>query len=139
MEIKTKSKGVVSVSDKQIITFPEGLFGFEEYRKYALIDSEYAPFIWMQSVDSADLAFLIIDPFIICTDYEADIDDESLRKLGIKSPEDIIVMAIVTVPSNGESITANLQGPLVMNKRTNECMQVILSDSRWTTKHKIGA
>ena len=43
-------------------------------------------------------------------------------------------MAIVTVPSNGTPITANLQGPLVINKKNHQCMQAILSDNRWSTK-----
>jgi flagellar assembly factor FliW len=138
MEVETKSKGRVSVTEKQIITIPDGLFGFEKYKKYALIDSDYTPFIWLQSLDESGLAFLIIDPFSICSDYEADIDDESLKKIGITLPEDIVVMAIVTVPSDGGPVTANLQGPIVINRKNNRCMQVILSDSHWTTKYRIG-
>jgi flagellar assembly factor FliW len=119
------------------VTIPEGLFGFEDYKKYAIIESEYKPFIWLQSIDDQNLAFLMVDPFIVCGDYEADIDDASLAKIDVKSPEDVIVMAIVTVPGNGERITANLQGPLVINKKNNMCEQVILSSSRWTTKEDI--
>lgn len=137
MDVKTKTMGMKHVDQSQIVTFPEGLFGFEQYKKYAIIESEYTPFLWLQSVDDEKLAFLIVDPFIICADYEADIDDASLRKVGVKSPEDVIVMAIVTVHSDGSPITANLQGPLVINKKNNMCEQVILSDSRWTTRHDI--
>ncbi|MCR5402020.1 MAG: flagellar assembly protein FliW, partial [Treponema sp.] len=44
---------------------------------------------------------------------------------------------IVTIPSDGSDITANFLGPLVINRKNNQCMQVILSDSRWTTKFNI--
>lgn len=137
MDIKTKTMGIKTIEQKQIVTFPEGLFGFEENKKYAIIESEYSPFIWLQSLDDEKLAFLIVDPFIICTDYEADIDDESLAKIDVKSPEDVIVMAILTVPTDGSHITANLQGPIVINKKNNLCEQIILSDNKWTTKHDI--
>jgi flagellar assembly factor FliW len=137
MDVKTKTMGVKEVDSSQIVTFQDGLFGFEDFKKYAVIDSEYEPFIWLQSVDDEKLAFLIVDPFIICNNYEADIDDESLKKINVKSPEDVIVMAIVTVPSDGSHITANLQGPIVINKKNNLCEQVILSDNRWTTKQDI--
>jgi flagellar assembly factor FliW len=137
MDVKTKTMGIKEVDSSQIVTFPDGLFGFEDFKKYAVIDSEYEPFIWLQSVDDEKLAFLIVDPFIISSDYEADIDDESLKKINVKSPEDVIVMAIVTVPADGSHITANLQGPIVINKRNNLCEQVILSDNRWTTKQDI--
>src|SRR5574344_480908 len=68
MDVKTKTKGVVKVEPKQIVTVPEGLFGFEDYKKYAIIESEYKPFIWLQSVDDENLAFLMVDPFIVCGD-----------------------------------------------------------------------
>ncbi|MCK9169356.1 MAG: flagellar assembly protein FliW [Treponema sp.] len=138
MDIQTKTMGTKKIEQSQIVTFPQGLFGFEKYKKYAVIESEYTPFLWLQSLDDEKLAFLIVDPFIICTDYEADIDDESLLKIGVKAPEDVIVMCIVTVPSDGSShITANLQGPVVINKKNNLCEQTILGDNRWTTKYDI--
>lgn len=134
MEVLTKTNGVVQVQDDKILTFEEGLFGFEDYKKFALIDSEYEPFIWLQSIENQNLAFLIIDPFLVCSSYEADIDDSSLAKIGVTRPEDVVIMTIVTVPQDGSAITANFQGPLVINKQNKKCLQVILTDNRWTTK-----
>lgn len=137
MEVKTKSNGIVNVEEKQLVTFPEGLLGFEQYKNFALIDSEYEPFIWLQSTEDSQLAFLMIDPFLICNDYEADIDDLSLKSIGVESPEDIIIMTLVTIPKDGSAITANFLGPVVINKKNKNCMQVILNDNRWTTKFNI--
>lgn len=137
MEIVTKARGKITVSEDKLIEIPDGLFGFEKYKKYALLNSDYEPFIWLQSVDEANLAFLIIDPFLISNDYETDIDDESLKKIGITKPEDIVIMCIVTVPSDGSPITANFQGPLIINKENKKCMQVIINDNKWTTKVNI--
>ena len=134
MEVLTKTNGIVQVQDDKILTFEEGLFGFEDYKKFALIDSEYEPFIWLQSIENQNLAFLIIDPFLVCSSYEADIDDSSLAKIGITKPEDVVIMTIVTVPQDCSAITANFQGPLVINKQNKKCLQVILTDNRWTTK-----
>jgi len=139
MIVNTKSNGPVEVTDDHLLSVPEGIFGFEDYTKYALIDSDYEPFIWLQSVEKPEVAFLIVDPFLICSNYETDIDDESLKKIGISKPEDIIIMTIVTVPSSGSPITANFAGPLVINKTTRQCMQVILNDNRWSTKVDIMA
>ena len=134
MELITKAHGKINVTEDRLITIPEGLFGFEQYTKYALVDSDYEPFLWLQSCEDPNLAFLIVDPFLICTEYETDIDDASLKKIDITKPEDIIIMTIVTVPHDGSSITANFQGPLVINKKNHKCMQAILSDNRWSTK-----
>lgn len=134
MEIITKARGKIEISEDSLLTIPEGLFGFEDYTKFALIESEYDPFLWLQSVEEPNVAFLIVDPFLISTEYETDIDDASLAKIGITKPEDIIIMTIVTVPQDGSHITANFQGPIVINKQNRKCMQAILTDTKWSTK-----
>ena len=81
MDVKTKAMGVKSVEENHIVTFPEGLFGFEDYKKYATIESEWAPLIWLQSLDDERLAFLLIDPFLICDDYRSVRRERRYRKL----------------------------------------------------------
>ncbi len=137
MEVQTKTMGLVQVDESRLLNFPKGLFGFEDYHKYALIEAEYEPFFWLQSLDEKGLAFLLVDPFIIVNDYELDIDDKMLSDIGITSPADVYVWSVVTVPADGGPVTANLQGPLVVNRKTQTALQVILSDSKWTTKHNI--
>ncbi len=137
MEVKTKTLGTVQVEEKQIINFVNGLYGFEEYHRFAIIEAEYQPFYWLQSLDESNLAFIIVDPFLIVNDYELDIDDDALSEIGIDSPEDVVLFAIITIPADGSAVTANLQGPIVINRKNNIALQVILSDSKWTTKHNI--
>lgn len=137
MQVKTKTMGMVEIGDDRLISIPSGLFGFEEYTDFALVDSEYEPLIWFQSLQDSNLAFLLIDPFLIADDYEADIDDAELLRIGIKDPADVMVLTIVTVPGDGGPVTANFQGPLIINKKNHLCMQAILDGSRWTTKHNI--
>ncbi len=137
MDVKTKIGTTVQVEEKDLLEIPEGLFGFEEYKNYAIFDSEYPPFMWMQSTDESSLAFLIVDPFLVADDYELDVDDKTLARIGISNPAEVCVMAIVTIPAGGSPVTANLQGPLVINRSNNKCMQVILGSSKCTTKHDI--
>jgi flagellar assembly factor fliW len=139
MEIKTKALGTVTIEENQIITLAEGFYGFNNYHRFALLDAQQKPFIWIQSLDDADLAFIAIDPFIFRPDYELDIDDTLLKPLGIESPSDVLVFALVTIPSNGAAITANLQGPLIINKKNKHAMQLVLGGEKWKTKHDIVA
>lgn len=122
---------------KQNITIPEGLYGFEDYTDFVLESSEYEPFLWLRSVQEKTLSFLVIDPFLFKQDYEIDVDDENLKKIGIDNPSDVTVMVIVTLPVEKGPVTANLQGPLIINKKTGVAEQVVLGDSRWSTKHDI--
>jgi len=121
----------------QSLVFPKGLFGFENYTQFKLFESEYEPFLWLQSTEKKDLEFLVVDPFLICSDYEIDIDDAVLSEIDVLSPADVFVLAIMTVPADGSPVTANLQGPIVVNKKNNKCIQVVLTDPKWRTKHNI--
>ncbi len=128
--------GIVDLKEKKII-IEQGLFGFETIKEYKLTESELPPFLWLQSAQEKSLAFLVVDPFIIFPDYELDIDDESLHTIDITNPSDVIVLTILTIPRDGKDVTVNLQGPVILNKKNNKGMQVILTDTRWTTKHTV--
>lgn len=137
MEIETKALGRVEIKESQKIKIPKGLIGFEEYTDFALIESEYKPFLWLQSLQESRLAFLIVDPFLFCPDYEIDVDDDTLSSIGIDSPSKVMVMTIITIPASGKPITANMQGPLIINKENHEARQVVLGDVKWSTKYDI--
>ncbi|MGP1594377.1 MAG: flagellar assembly protein FliW [Treponema sp.] len=139
MEIMTKALGKIALDEAQVISLSEGFYGFENYHRFALIDAEQKPFIWIQSLDEASLAFIAIDPFIFRPDYELDIDDELLKPLEIASPSDVVVLALVTIPTDGGAITANLQGPLIINKKNKRAMQFAAGGEKWKTKHDIVA
>ena len=51
----------------------------------------------------------------------------------------MLVFSLITIPTDGGPVTANLQGPLIVNRENNEAMQAILTDTRWQTKHDLVA
>ena len=59
--------------------------------------------------------------------------------IGVAQPDDVLVFAIVTIPGEGGSVTANLMGPLIINKANRLGIQTVLADSRWHVKHDIMA
>ena len=139
MKVLTKAYGTIEVNERQKVTFPSGLFGFESLKDYVLLDAAQQPFYWLQSLDEEDTAFILIDPFIFRPDYEMDISTEELRPIGITESEKAVIFSIVTIPSDNSPMTANLQGPLVINRDSRLGIQAVLADSRWKTKHDIMA
>ncbi|MDR2079322.1 MAG: flagellar assembly protein FliW [Treponema sp.] len=137
MKVATKAYGLIEVDERQKITFSTGLFGFESCREYVLLDAERQPFYWLQSLDVEQVAFILVNPFLFRPDYELDISDEELREIGIFSPEKALIFSIVTIPADGKNMTANLQGPLIINRDTRFGRQAVLTDPRWKTKHDI--
>jgi flagellar assembly factor FliW len=139
MRVQSKVYGEISVDEHQAVSFPAGLLGFEKFKDYVLLDAAQKPFFYLQSLDMRELAFILIDPFLFRPDYAVDVDDDALGEIGIDSPENVLVFAIVTVPPDGSAITANLMGPVIINKSNRVGMQAVLPDSRWRVKHDIMA
>ena len=139
MKVTTKAYGPIEVEESQKITFPLGLYGFESYKDFVLLDAEQAPFFWLQSLDAEQIAFVLINPFLFRGDYEMDIDNEDLNPIGIADPGKTLIFSIVTIPADGSPMTANLQGPIVINRDNRLGLQAVLTDSRWQTKHDIVA
>jgi flagellar assembly factor FliW len=139
MRIKTKAYGEIDIDERQLVRFPAGLLGFEKLENYALLDAPQKPFFYLQSIDVPDLAFILIDPFLFRPDYSIDVSDESLGEIGVFRPDEALVFAIVTVPQDGGNATANLMGPLIINKSNRMGMQAVLADPRWRVKHDIMA
>lgn len=139
MKIATKSLGELELDERQIITFQEGLIGFGPFTRFALLDAPQKPYFYLQSMDSQELAFILVDPFLFRPDYSLDLSDELCAALGIASPEDSLILTLVTAPTDGGPVTSNLMGPLVISKTTRKGAQIILSDPRWKTKHDVMA
>jgi len=139
VKVVTKAYGLIDVDERQKIIFPQGLFGFENLKNYLLLDAERQPFYWLQSIEMEQVAFVLLSPFLFRPDYELNISNEELAEIGIHSPEKALVFSIITIPPDGSPMTANLQGPLVINRDTRTGKQAVLSDTRWKTKHDIMA
>ena len=136
MKVETKTRGLIDVDERQKVSFPQGLFGFEQYNDYVLLDAEQEPFFWLQSTNEKSIAFILINPFLFRPDYEINVAGDELADLGINTPDQAIVFSIVTIPEEGP-VTANLKGPLIINRDTKIGKQAIINDPNWKTKHDI--
>lgn len=139
MRIQTKMMGELDIDERQIIDFPDGLIGFRKFTSYALLDAPQKPYFYLQSMELAELGFILLDPFLFRPDYSIDVADEAMRSIGVIDPDDALVLTMVTVPPDGGPITANLMGPLVIGRKIRRGAQVILTDPRWATKHDVMA
>ena len=139
MQVKTKAYGTVEIDERQIIQFPTGLFGFETLHDYALMDARQQPFYWLQSLEVEEVAFVLIKPTIFRQDYKPGIMKSELESLGLKSEEseDSLVFSIVTFHDDNQTMTANLQGPILINKNSRLGRQCISIDAKWKTRHNI--
>jgi flagellar assembly factor FliW len=130
--------GELDIPPERIITFPCGLIGFGVLRDFVLVDHPGGgPFQWLQSVERPELAFVITDPKLFFPDYAVAVKEEDLRQIGITDPAHGVVVVILVVPHDPRRITANLQGPIVINLKERLGRQLVLDVPRYTTRHPI--
>ena len=93
---------------------------------------------WLQSVEQADLAFVILRILDFMDEYDLAVPMSDLEALGVSEPSTLDVYAIVTIPpSNPSDMTANLMGPVLINPRKKLGRQVISLSDKYRTKHRV--
>ena len=136
MNVQTTRFGTVEVDADRIMTFRAGLLGFSSFKRYALLQpDDEGVFFWLQSIDAPELAFVVTDPSLWVNDYQATIRREQMDEITLDRLEDAQVFVIVN--RYDQALTANLQGPLVINVKTRDAIQLVLAEKRWTTRHQI--
>ena len=124
-KVDTLRFGTIEIEEDKITHFAHGIPAFEEEKEFVIIpyDSE-SPYLFMQSLSTPDLAFLITIPFLFFPDYEFELDDAVQKELGIKDQEDMLIYAIITIPQGRiEDMTANLTA---QNKKMQLCSRTCL-------------
>jgi flagellar assembly factor FliW len=136
MLIETTRFGKVEIDGSRVIAFKDGLLGFPNRRRFALIQTmEDAVFFWMQSLDDAALAFLVCDPLAFVSDYQAQVRADDVTALELRDLSDCQVLVIVNKVDG--YLTANLLGPLVIGAHSLLAKQLVLSDKRYSTRHRL--
>jgi flagellar assembly factor FliW len=136
MIVQTSRFGSVEVDQERVITFNRGILGFPKFKRYILIQPEAdATFYWLQSLDAADLAFVVTDPLLFIHDYQIPLREESRAELGLSDLSEANVLVIVNKVA--DTLTANLQGPLVIHAVTRVASQIVISEKKYQTRHPI--
>ena len=138
-KIYTSRFGEIEVDEKKIVFFKDGIPAFEDEHEFVILPyEEESPYYFMQSLRTPDLAFLLTIPFIFFNDYSFEIDDATVKELGIDNQDDVFFYSMVTIPNGSiRYMTANLLAPIVLNGANMQAKQVVLEKSNYTTKHRL--
>jgi flagellar assembly factor FliW len=135
MKIETKFEDVIELEESEVLTFESGLPGFEKEKQFVLLPIEGTALFMLQSIQTRELAFITTDPFLFFKDYDFELTQADLERMKIKEESDVFIQVILTVADPFEKTTANLQAPVIINSKNKNCKQIVLSDSRYRTKH----
>jgi flagellar assembly factor FliW len=137
MQVQSTRFGSFEVEESRALNFSQGLLGFPDSTTYVAIEVEDTPYLWLQSVEEEDVAFLATSPFLFFPNYDLELGDEEQQALEVEDPEQVEVLALLTVHRTGdkaENITANLLGPIVVNIESRRAMQLVLDSPQHSTR-----
>lgn len=130
--------GVLKISEDDIVTFPEGLLGFSEYKKFVFInDPEDDVFMWLQSCEKKDVAFPVIEAGFVIDPSSLALTAGDCSRLGIQNSEEASMYCMVRVASEATGMTANLKAPIVINKRDHIGYQFVLANQNLQVQYPV--
>ena len=138
MSYKSTRFGEFEANQGNILTFTEGISGFETETEFALLPFDpniECPLMWLHSLTRPDLAFVITNPNLYMPDYKVSLSDSEKRDIAL-GPNDIMkVYVIVRVPEDYRQMTGNFLAPVVVNETRMICKQFVLTNPAYETRH----
>ncbi len=138
MKINTKFFGEVAIEKDSILSFDEGLLGFEEHKQFALLELfEMDDFVALQSLSDEKISFILLKPWNFFNNYDIRISDKDLEEIQIEDKKQVAVYNVVTIPEAFNEATANLLAPILINIDKKKGKQYVLKEDVYTTRHRI--
>lgn len=138
MIIQTTRFGEVQVAEADILDFAEGLLGFSHLRRFVLLDDPNDEiFAWLQSCESPEIAFPVLEPELFATDPKIEISKSDLTALELSQVSEGRLLCIVTIPADPMQMTANMKAPVVFNARKKIARQCVLQDNSLNIREPI--
>ena len=138
-KINTLRFGELEIEEQDVVRFADGIPAFEDEHEFVVLPyEEGTPYMFLQSMATPELAFLMTDPFVFFPDYSFELDEENMDKLEIKTMDDVLVCTLISIPRSGVAdMTTNLLAPVVINRHTMQAKQIVLEKTQYTTKHRL--
>lgn len=140
MITNTKYFGSVAYDKQDLIQIPDGIYGFESCRNFLLIhfNPDNANLLCLQSLEDEHLAFVLVNPFTVCQDYNPKLSREDMEALQLTPDSDVTFYAFCVVCEPVDASTVNLKCPLTINPLTRHARQIILDDTAYDYRHPLG-
>lgn len=138
MQIQTTRFGAVEVQNTDVISFPDGILGFADLKKFVILeDPDDLVFAWLQSCDNPGIAFPVLEPELFTNDYKVKLSKNDREALKLEGDERVRIFNIVTIPSDVTQMTANMKAPVVVNVAAHVAKQVVTQENDNPIKHPI--
>lgn len=123
---------------RNIITFEEGILGFEDIKEYVLYHEDDSGILWnLQSAHSEIPSFVTVDPYPLISDYNPQLSQHDLDYFGETDAENFCVLVIAVIKPNITESVVNLKSPIIIDVNSKKAKQVILENSDYPIRYKL--
>ncbi len=138
MIINSLRFGPLEVPENKVIKMERPILGFESLQTFCMIEmEELVPFHWLQSTEDPAVAFLVFNPVLLFPDYRIEINSNEIAELEVADVSKVETYVVVTIPEDPQRMSANLQGPILVNTENRRAKQLVLVNSRYQVRHSI--
>lgn len=135
MEIKSRFLGDQQIDPDTVITFPQGIPGFENQKRFKMFHQEGSDIVyWLQSLDDENLTFSLTHPSIFNINYSFMLSDEEEQLLELDNGEEELLILILLHKDIDESageqptVKGSIKSPLLINSNKRIGIQKILRE-----------
>jgi flagellar assembly factor FliW len=136
--IQTTRFGQVQFQNEDLLTFPEGILGFADLKRFVLLDDPNDDiFAWLQSCDEPGIAFPVLEPELFSETYKITLAKSDLETLKLASVQGARLFCIITIPDDPTQMTANMKASIVINGIQKMARQCVLQDNHLAIREPI--
>ncbi|MCL2499868.1 MAG: flagellar assembly protein FliW [Defluviitaleaceae bacterium] len=137
--VETKHFGKLEYDPAEALTFPSGLPGYPEDKRFLLLDMEETnnTFFWLQSLDDGDVCFPMMDVYKAIPDYDPCVDPEELNDLGPIKGATLEIYNITVIPEEVAQTRVNLRAPVIINRAAHIGKQVICANEDYSIRYYV--
>ena len=123
MKLMTYQFGEIEFEESSIIFFSGGILGFENLKRYVLVQTGEGLFQWLNSIEDPDIAFPVVSIRIVDEFFPQEKDHEAF--------------AVVTFNPDPLKVTVNLKAPVYINQNRKTGYQTILDDDKFIINYNL--
>ena len=137
LTVNSEQFGELNVKPDSVISFVKPILGFGRYNRFIIVeDKELFPIQWIQSVEDSNLAFPIINPYLLNLKYKIDLPLVMKEAISLNKSVDVLVFTLLVIPSGRlEDVRTNLKAPIVINPENKQAIQLVLDDPIYPLKY----
>ena len=141
MEYITKLFGKIDVDESKVISFPEGILGFPEMKRFVLMfdsdKSEATGLNFLVSLDEPAFMMPVVPAIAVKPDYSPSITADIEKAIGPLTEDNLLILVTMTIPSDITQMTVNLNAPIIVNDESRKAIQAMVENDGYDIKYPI--